>query len=254
MIREKTMIAPVRLIDGGGDPLERELLQAARREPVPGDSRARVAQALGVSAPVPAGIGGTGSGPGGSSAGFSRAATSGAQIASVRLGMLGKVSLLGVLGGLVIFAGTGAWNARSPASPPPRVARPAALPPPLAPVPDEETHVVAATPASSPPGVPVPERVTLPRKFPAAPRSTALRSGSSADRLLAEVRQLDGVRTALRASEATQALKLLDEYAAAFPGGELAHEAQQLRHRAEQALGSEIGGSQGATRDIGRAR
>lgn len=247
------MIAPVRLIDGGGDPLERELLQAARREPVPMESRARVAQALGVSALVP-GIGGSGTEAADTSAGSPQAAASGARTASVRLVMVGKYSLLGLVGGLAVFTGIDGWNARSPASAPQRSPSTAALPLPLAPVQDEEPSFVLETPASSPPSVPAPDRVTLQKKAGAIPRSRGRRSESSSDRLLAEVRQLDGVRTALRASEAVRALKLLDEYSAAFPGGELADEAQLLRGRAQQALGSEIPGSQGSPRDIGRAR
>jgi hypothetical protein len=49
--------------------------------------------------------------------------------------------------------------------------------------------------------------------------------------LIAEVRQLDRVRSALPASP-DAALRLLDEYATAFPDGKLTLEAQVLRVRA----------------------
>ena len=168
MMREKTMIAPVRLIEGGGDALERELLHAARREPVPGASRARVAQALGVSALLSAGGGGSGLGAAGNSASSGSAAAAGAQ-SGVRVGMLGKSALLAVLGGLATFAGVGSWSAPPPASRAQGVVSPAAPALRLAPVPDQEPSFAVTKPASSPDSVTARDRAA-PQKKGSAPR------------------------------------------------------------------------------------
>jgi hypothetical protein len=169
----------------------------------------------------------------------------------VRLGTFAKYSLFGVFGGLVMLAGNAAWQARD------GVAADVALSPPepvlpLVPLPDEDPSELAPQPSARPENV-------AGRVAPLEPRQRAIRRVARAvapaeDPLLAEVRQLDRARAALRTSELARALQLLHEYAAAFPHGELAHEAAQLRARAEQARGVEIGGSQDARRDIGEAR
>jgi len=217
------MIEPVRFLQGGGNDWERELLASTLRDEVPSGSRARVASGLGLAATA------------------ALAAPARARAPSGALGPIGKLTLLGLAGGLALLAGLPAGSSASRVGLSPR-----------APLPTGAAVLAARSP--DPPAVPVPAVVELPVRDPTrrstgaaalraqkapvsrhgpAPDPTARAAAPTrADGLLAEVRQLDRVHSALRASQAELALRLLDEYAAAFPRAALTLEATVLRVRA----------------------
>jgi hypothetical protein len=235
------MLTPLRFRDSD-DPLVRELLASAEQDHAPSESRARVAQGLGLgalasgAAPAPPGV------------------TSGmpSRWLHLRLGALQKYLLVGLATGVALVAGFRLAAPARPEAPPQRPNLPASTVPVAAqpaPLPSlalqpatVEPTVTQPTPAALPTEA---ARATLPRTpAPAsAVRMPARRSAvvparppRQSDTLLAEVVQLDRVRAALRDQHAAQAISELDAYVATFPNAELALEAEVLRVHALVAV------------------
>lgn len=206
------MSEPRRLLDEGGSEDELSILRAGRADgPSPG-SRQKALIALGLA---------------GSATVVTTAATATAGAALAE--SAGTVALLkwvgaGVLAGLLTIGGVyldGGAPTPSP-SPPPR---------PQVQAPAETSHGGAATaPVDPAPVLPVapveaPSASAPARTSPVASGSTARPMASLAD----EVAALDAARVALRAGDASGALRALDDCDRRFAGGMLGPEAMVLR-------------------------
>jgi len=212
------MVNPVRLLHAG-DAWERELLESTLQDEVPSASRARVALRLGLAA----------------TAGLEAAAA--ARPPSAKLGPLSKYALLSLVGGLGLVLGVRSWSPSSrdagvAATPARTVEAPARTGTSALSEPRAETPPPPAL-EPSPPSAPLRAARAAPPRRPSRPRPALPDlAAAAADPLIAEVKQLDRVRSALQAARGAEALRLLDEYAAEFPGGKLTLEATVLRVRA----------------------
>lgn len=200
--------------------LERRLLEAARRDRVPHEIGARMAEGLGVQMTASAAV------PGASAAGSAGFAP-----------VFAKVSLWGVLS-VALVAAVASWHEansekavrkaeqRPPASAPSqvRVAEPAA-----APAMADATSPVDLT-AQAAPARAGDTAAALPAARTAAPSDDAA--------LHAEIALLDRARSALREGASARALRLLDQHARRFARARLAPEAAALRIEALVQRGS----------------
>ncbi len=210
--------APRRLIEGGAGEHERSLVASARLDRVPSAAKARVAAALGgVLAEGPAVMHAEGSG----------ASAGGAPESSLhRLGTRSAFRVLG--GGLVGAAALSIWlngtprgdraapDAPASLAPSPAISARSAAPP--------ETS--ASEPSAAPPAAPA--RSDLGKARGAVARAVTGHAVPDAAGLLAEVRALEAVQSALAARRIDRAARDLDAYRRRFPRGELAIEADVL--------------------------
>jgi hypothetical protein len=224
-----TELAPIRLIDGGAGERERRLIASAQLDRTPSGAKARVAAALGgvlepnesPSIPAPAA-------PERAASGALRS-RSGARwsVGIVGAGVLGAIALT-----LWLSASPGAKNADStpsgralePSDAPSRHS-PAALPPAELPQQADLTQPNLVRPDPLPQSVaPRSQRSRPQRPF----KQGVVTHGAPDAGLLAEVRALEAVSSALGAGHAERAARELDAYRRRFARGELAIEADVL--------------------------
>jgi hypothetical protein len=191
------------MLDTDATPFERELLQASAVERPPPELLLGMQQALGIApsvVPTPD-----------ASAGAARPAPVGGQGAgSWASGTALKLGIGAVVGGGVLVAALSLRPSAQPAAvESPKAARtiaappPATIAPPVAPAPVAEVAASATDPARE---------------------------------LRLEIELLDRARAALGSNQAARAVELLDQYAARFPAGSLAREAEVLRSKARAKL------------------
>lgn len=207
-------VAPGRLLDGSGSDWERRLVASAAIDRVPAASITRLAQALQVPRaalpPVaPSGIG--------AASPFVKAAS------LAGLGAIGLAIMAAVQhapepkreqagAAVTVAASTPATNHTRP----PRMAAAPAQPPTSSP-PTSTTPSNALADASRPP-----------TKAALARTANEARTQRTRDGLRAELSALESVQRALRAGETAAAAQALENYAARFPTGELAPQAELL--------------------------
>jgi hypothetical protein len=212
-------IEPLRFLAGGGSELERRLLSSARLDRVPPAAAARVGSRLGLDpVPVPK--------------------------PSAWLTRFGRLGALGGVGGFAVVAALG-WISASHIGHGTDVTRNATIsaPPPVvaavAPASEAASAAVIATSSSESPAAPEAISAQGSSTAPVENRSRAARSPARpalahaervpAGGLMAELRALEAVQTALRQGRAAEAEVSLAAYRAAFRSGELAPEAEMLR-------------------------
>jgi TolA-binding protein len=199
---------PVRLLDGGADDFEAELLRAGRADAMPAQSRRQILAGIGIGGLLTASTVASGV----------RAAAAKGWLATLGAGTVGAVA---------IWAGVHALNKQPAAvvtAPSPKL---------VAAQPAGPARAVTATkPAAAPEPEPVPA--------PAAPPQRALaHAGPATDSsLTAELTAIEQARKAVLGHDYTQALRLLDDYARRFPKQTLASEATVLRIESLAGRGS----------------
>ncbi|MBI3184904.1 MAG: hypothetical protein HYZ28_22420 [Myxococcales bacterium] len=237
------MSEPTRLLDSGSD-LERSLLRSALSDAPSEASRQAAAAALGIGAP----------GPGTPS-------PSGAAVTKAGISAFAKWAVVAALGG--VMAGGAFHFALLRADPAPEATAPAVHPsapsrveqsapvtappitrtqPPSA-IPAPEVRAPRAPP-SQPPRPPEPERRhQAPLEQPIAgeaPAAGAPAAAPDTSTLAEEIALLDSVRVALARKDAEAASASLAEYAARFPSGVLAPEAEALKIEVELEGGRRV--------------
>ncbi len=190
---------PVRLLDGGADDFEAELLRAGRDDAMPAQSRKQILAGIGIGGLLTASTVASGV----------RAAAAKGWLATLGAGTVGAVA---------IWAGVHALN-QQPA---------ATVAPPLPKVSASHPSGPVATVAdSTPTAAPEPEPVPVP---PAPPQRALSHAGPATDSsLAAELTAIEQARKAVLGHDYTQALRLLDDYAHRFPKQTLGSEATVLR-------------------------
>ena len=257
-------LGPPRLLDGGAGEHARRLVASARFDRVPSGARARVAAALGEVLELPA------SGSGASSSLGGLAPTGLDSPASGPLSPLGARAALGIVGAGIVGAVAltlclhSAWEEHSrPGSPPPTTSAPS---PPARHDPepnallerdvsarDESARDVSARAA---PPVLSRQRASLRSDGSVRTRvkndAEPTRAEPTESGLLAEVRALESVSSALAAGEADRAAHELAAYRRRFAHGELAIEADVLDIQAALARGDRDTASARAERLLAR--
>jgi hypothetical protein len=207
------MSEPRRLLEEGGNDLERSLLRSARLDAPPPAARRKTMLALGLAGGVGAAVTAT-------------TATSTATAALKASGTLGGGLLkwigLGAFGGLAVVGATTLVAPRLAPAPPPAIV--------TAPITMAEPKPSVPPPPPPAPAPPPSEETPPPSSEEAAPRPTAATAARPAPTSLTEeVASLDTAREALAAGDASRALRALDDHARKFPGGLLGPEATVLR-------------------------
>jgi hypothetical protein len=254
-------LAPRRLLDGGAAEHERSLIASARLDRVPSAAKARVAAALGdVLEAQPA--------PGAPPSGPDRAARGDAPL------QFGTRSTLGVVGAGVVGAmALSLWLRATPgeSSGAGSTARELVLDSSATPA--EPSHAALPRVASGPPSSAAaapgasnsaggsPAELTT-QKAPARPHRAAPRrprEGAATAHavpvesdLLAEVRALEGVSSAIGAGQAERAARELDAYRRRFAHGSLSIEAEVLAIQIAVARGENRAASAAAERLLAR--
>lgn len=222
------MSEPRRLLDGGGNDLERSLLRSARGDSPSDGSRRKTLIALGLAG----GVGGAAA-----TTTATSTATSTAAVAIKGSAAMGGAALIEWIGVGVItgFAVIGAASMIAPkrAAAPISPAHPQGVPNPG----PAQSALVAPGPANPPPSSPpeaAPPPAPLPTEEPApveVPKSAAPPpiAQPAATSLTYEVAALNRAREALAAGDAAGTLRALDNHNRRFPGGMLGPEATVLR-------------------------
>jgi TolA-binding protein len=192
------MSDPVRLLDGGADEFEAELLRAGRADAVSAHSRKQILAGVGIGGLLTASTMATG----------------------VRAAAKGWLTTLGAgtVSAVAIWAGVHAVTSKPAALPLPPAAKVAApVHAVVPPKPAEPAAVNAAEPAPAPATAPQPSKPSL-------------RNASASDTsLTAELTAIEQARAAFLAHDYGQALRSLDDYARRFPKQQLRSEATVLR-------------------------
>jgi hypothetical protein len=217
---------PRRLLDGGGDPLEAELLRSAWGDAPPREGKARLLGAMGL-----AGAATTAAG-----AGTASGAMSGAK------GVLAVAGKWVVLGGMGAAVAAGTVHVARPfiaPTPPPVVAqsqtpRVTKIATPSVHAPPSPRSVDSTPPAIAPPAMPAPRATPTPTPAP-VPRIPARVSDD--DMLAEELPYIDRARRSLAEGEPADAILALNTYELHFTHPRLAEEAQVLRIEALMRLG-----------------
>ena len=192
------MSDPVRLLDGGADEFEAELLRAGRQDAMSAHSRKQILAGVGIG-------------------GLLTASTMASGVRAAAKGWLTALGA-GTVSAVAIWAGVHA--ATSPATSPLAVAAKVTAPVHAA-VQPKPPEPVVTTAAADP--EPAPVAATVPAK-------AAARAATPADTsLAAELAALEQARAAFLAHDYGQALRLLDDYGRRFPKRQLASEATVLR-------------------------
>jgi hypothetical protein len=235
-------LAPLRLIEGGAGEHERSLVASARLDRVPSAAKARVAAALG--GVLVEGGGVRHEGDSGSAEGAARGNA---------LHRLGTRSAIGVLGGGVVGAVALSLWLRAPhdddrAATSAKAASSAshAVAAPSAPQPETSSTALSAAPQLAP--------ARSDRSNAQSPSARALtaRAAPAEAGLLAEVRALEAVRSALAAKRTERAARDLDAYRRRFARGELAIEADVLAIELSLARGERQAAHAAADRLLAR--
>jgi TolA-binding protein len=189
---------PVRLLDGGADEFEAELLRAGRADAMSARSRRQILAGIGIG-------------------GLLTASTVATGVRAAAKGWLATLGA-GTVSAVAIWAGVHSLGHEAPVADPPKVAKlaaPARNPEPV-PAPSPETQAPEA-PEAAPTSAVAPARALV--RTNAAPDSS----------LAAELSALEQARSAFLGHDYTQSLRLLDDYARRFPKQTLASEATVLR-------------------------
>jgi TolA-binding protein len=192
------MSDPVRLLDGGADEFEAELLRAGRADAVSADSRKQILAGVGLG-------------------GLLTASTMATGVRAAGKGWLTTLGA-GTVGAVAIWAGVHALTSRPAAVPPPPPPAPLAAPVQKAAPPSPE----AATAVNA-------EPAPAPATPPPAPKPSLHNAMTADTSLAAELAALEQARAALLGHDYGQALHSLDEYARRFPKPQLRSEATVLR-------------------------
>ena len=213
---------PRRLLDGGGDPLEANLLRSACADAPPREGKARLLGAMGVAAAATTAAG----------AGTASGAMSGAKGA---LALAGKWMVLGGMGAAVAAGSVHFVRPFIAPTPPPVVAQsptPSVMKIAAPPVhaPPSPLSVDSTEPAIEPPAMPAP--MPTPAPAPRVPAHTG-----DDDMLAEELPYIDRVRRSLAEGEPADAIVSLNTYELHFIHPRLAEEAQVLRVEALVRLG-----------------
>lgn len=229
-------LAPRRLLEGGAGEHERSLLASARLDRVPRSAKARVAAALGGVLELQA----TPNEP--EPAAPARSATR-SGLGVVGAGVVGAIAL-----SLWLQATpeTAPSASSIPAASTPAVSAPRgpALHPPFEGPPAASPAHLARAPQSVPP--------RSDRSGPSKPKPSASTPPGESLGLLAEVRALEAVSSAIGAGQLSRAARELDAYRQRFARGELAVEADVLAIELAVARGDHAAASAGAERLLAR--
>jgi hypothetical protein len=240
-------LAPCRLLEGGAGEHERRLLASARFDQTPSGAKARVAAALGgvfelhaapSAAPAPGA-----SEPAARSAGLSVSGTRWG-LGVVGAAVVGAIALsLGLPAATGESSNAGAMGGGFVSDAPPARDEPAASP-------AEHSQQPEPTPHAELSQQRVPARPD--RSAPERPKKEGVAQGEDDSGLLAEVRALEAVSSAIGAGQPDRAARALDAYRRRFARGELAVEADVLAIEIAVARGDERAASTGAERLLAR--
>ena len=219
------MTDPVRLLQSDADPLRQALLRSAGRDGLSSSAKARVATALGVGAaaallPVAATVPPV-------AAATSKAVT--VKLAAILVKWVSVVTLASVAAGGVVAATVAVRAARHEAATAKEHAR-AARPWAAVASPPKEDDLEVTEVDTDPPSIEFPSNDPV-------RSSTRSHVPGTDTALVAEITALDAARTALRAGNAAEALRDLDDYRRDFRHGRLVQEALVLRVEALVASG-----------------
>jgi TolA-binding protein len=192
---------PVRLLDGGADEFEAELLRAGRADAMSAHSRKQILAGIGIG-------------------GLLTASTVASGVRAAAKGWLTTFGA-GTVSVVAIWVGVHAVTSKPAAAPVPVAAKVSATT--AARVPDGKPTPADVTPTAEPEPDRAPiSAVAVPKPLPRTPANT----DSS---LAAELSALEQARSAFLGHDYTQALRLLDDYAHRFPKQKLGSEATVLR-------------------------